>query len=575
MAMPAPVADAHDPGTDTTTTKRAVSARDIDLPPALVKKGGPLAKWADDRVGIGGLGKYMMRKVFPDHWSFLLGEIALWSFVVLLITGIFLTVWFKPSMAEIEYAGSYQLMKGMMMSEAFASTIDISMDIRGGLLLRQMHHWAALLFVAAMFIHAARIFFTGAFRKPREINWLIGVGLLFLGVMAGFSGYSLPDDLLSGTGLRFADGLMRSIPLIGTWAEFFVFNGEFPGDLIVSRLYMVHILLIPALILALIGAHMVIMVYQKHTQFPGPGRTENNVVGYPMFPVYISKMLGFFFIVFGTITLFAALVTINPVWTYGPYNPAQVTAGSQPDWYMGWVEGAVRIMPGWESHWGPTTWSWNVFIPGVILLGGFFGLMAMWPWIEHWFTGDDRNHNLLDRPQDNPSRTAFGVAIITFLLLLQFGGANDVIATKFALSLNAISWFLRFAIFVVPVIAFWLTKRICLGLKKGDQDRLLHGSPTGDIFRAADGNYIEDHVAISHDEAFALTSVEGPEPLAVGASTDARGVKRTDGPDVSARRARASQWWTDSNIPHPTREELEAAHSHHEGDHEIEGSDKH
>lgn len=575
MARPAPVAGTPDPGSDATTTTRVVSARDIDLPPTMVKRGGPLAKWADDRLGIGGLGKYMLRKVFPDHWTFLLGEIALWSFVVLLVTGVFLTIWFKPSMAEIEYMGSYQIMKGMMMSEAYASTIDISMDIKGGLLLRQMHHWAALLFVAAMLAHAARIFFTGAFRKPREINWVIGVGLLFLGLMGGFSGYSLPDDLLSGTGLRFADGLMRSIPLIGTWAEFFVFNGEFPGDLIISRLYMVHILLIPGLLLGLIAAHMVIMVYQKHTQFPGPGRTENNVVGYPMFPVYIAKMLGFFFIVFGTITLFGALVTINPVWTYGPYNPAQVTAGSQPDWYMGWVEGAVRIFPGWESHIGGTTWSWNIFIPGVILLGAFFGVMAVWPWIENWFTGDKRNHNLLDRPQDNPTRTGFGVAIITFMVLLQFGGANDLIATQFQLSLNGISWFLRFAVILGPILAFWLTKRICLGMQKSEEERLLHGSPTGDIHRGADGGYTEDHLPISHEESFALTAVARPAPLEPGPETDERGVKRTDGANISPLRARASRWWAESNVPHPTRDELEAAHSHHDGSHEIEASDKH
>ncbi|MEA5155210.1 cytochrome bc complex cytochrome b subunit [Raineyella sp.] len=587
MAKPTSVSESRDPGSAATTTRTA-SAKDVDLPPALVKR-GPLAGWLDDRLGIAGLGKFGLRYIFPNHWSFLIGEIAMWSFVVLLLTGVFLTIWFKPSMAEVEYNGSYQLMKGMMMSQAFESTIHISMDIRGGLLLRQMHHWAALLFVASAFAHAARVFFTGAFRKPREIQWILGVGLLFLGTMAGFSGYSLPDDLLSGTGLRFADGLMRSIPLIGTWVEFFTFNGEFPGDLIVSRLYMVHILLIPALILGLLAVHVGLVAYYKHTQFPGPGRTETNAVGEPAFPVYTAKAGGLFFLVFGVIALFGALVTINPVWTYGPYNPAQVTAGSQPDWYMGWVEGAVRIMPGWESHWGHTTWSWNIFIPGVILLGAFFTLMALWPWIEAWFTGDTRSHNLLERPQDNPTRTAFGVAIITLMLLLQFGGANDLIATHFKLSLNAISWFLRIAIFVVPVIAFWVTKRICLGKKNTDHERLLHGSPTGDMRRNAEGGYVEDHVEISHDEAFTLTSTDDAPVLESGSDTDARGVQR-NGQNVSKARARASRWWAEGNIPHPTREELEEAHAHHgaeqDAEHklehegaaetrELEGSEKH
>ena len=238
------------------------------------------------------------------------------------------------------------------MSEAYESTLNLSFDIRGGLLLRQMHHWAAMLFIAAMLTHSLRIFFTGAFRKPRELNWLIGVGLLAIGLIEGFAGYSLPDDLLSGTGLRFVDGLIRSIPLIGTWAEFFVFGGEFPGELIVARLYMAHILLIPALILGLIAAHLALVVYHKHTQFPGPGRNEGNVVGYPVFPVYMAKAGGFFFIVFGVITLMGALMQINPVWVVGPYNPAEVTAGSQPDWYMGFVEGGIRIMPNWEWHIG-------------------------------------------------------------------------------------------------------------------------------------------------------------------------------------------------------------------------------
>src|ERR671918_1311231 len=317
------------------------------LGPVFKVAAGP-ARWADERIGLAGLSRPFLRKVFPDHWSFLLGEIALYSFIVLLLSGVFLTIWFKPSMAEIEYEGSYQLLRGLPMSEAYASTLSLSFDIRGGLLLRQMHHWAAALFMAAMLAHSLRVFFTGAFRKPREINWLIGVTLIFLGLIEGFAGYSLPDDLLSGTGLRFVDGLIRSIPLVGSYLEFFIFGGEFPGDIIIPRLYMAHILLIPAILLGLIGLHMVLLVYQKHTQWPGPGRTENNVVGYPLLPQYAAKAGGFFMVVFGFTALMGATLQINPIWLYGPYNPSEVTAGSQPDWYMGFVEGAVRVMPAWE-----------------------------------------------------------------------------------------------------------------------------------------------------------------------------------------------------------------------------------
>src|SRR5436190_6869367 len=273
-----------------------------------------VAAWVDDRTGLAAVSKKQIRKVFPDHWSFMLGEIALWSFVIVLLTGVFLTFWFKPSMAEVTYAGSYANLRGVPMSEAYASTLHLSFDVRGGLLMRQMHHWSANLFLAAMTIHMLRVFFTGAFRKPRELNWLVGLGLLQLGIVEGFAGYSLPDDLLSGTGLRIAEGLMRSIPLVGSSISFCVFGGGFPGDSFIPRLYVVHVLLIPGLLLGLIGAHMLLLVYHKHTQYAGPGRTNSNVVGFPLLPVYAAKAGGFFFIVFGITAVMGALLQINPIW---------------------------------------------------------------------------------------------------------------------------------------------------------------------------------------------------------------------------------------------------------------------
>ncbi|MFV0406797.1 MAG: cytochrome b [Propioniciclava sp.] len=527
-----------------------------------VKEVSGAVGWIDERIGLAKLGKAGLRKVFPDHWSFLLGEIALYSFIVLLLTGIFLTIWFKPSMAEIEYEGAYQLMRGREVSEAFASTLNISFDIRGGLLVRQIHHWAALLFVAALTAHMLRVFFTGAFRKPRELNWLIGVGLMSISLIAGFSGYSLPDDLLSGTGLRFVDGLIRSIPLIGTWAEFFVFAGEFPGDLLISRLYMVHILLVPALILGLVSAHLALVVYHKHTQFAGPGRTENNVVGYPLFPVYMAKAGGFFFIVFGALILMGATMSINQVWLYGPYDPSQVTAGSQPDWYMGWVEGAIRLIPAWESHWGPTTWSWQVFLPGVGLMGLLFTALALWPFIEARLTGDNREHHILDRPRNAPTRTALGVAGMTCYAMFWLGGGNDIIATQFHVSLNAVTYVLRVAIFVAPVIAFIVTKRICLSLQRADKERVLHGSESGEIVRSATGNFTEAHTPLPADQAYTLTAHDQYQPLAATPVEDAEGVRtRTKNP-VSATRARVSEWFVGDDIAKPTREELEEA-AHH------------
>src|SRR5688572_4024170 len=192
-------------------------AKTNDKTPAkakMAKKGADTVGWFDERLGLATLAKKNLRKVFPDHWSFMLGEIALWSFVVLLLTGVFLTLWFKPSMGEVVYEGSYEQFRGLHMSEAYASTLDISFDVRGGLLMRQMHHWAAMLFMAGMFVHLMRVFFTGAFRKPRELNWMIGGLLILLGIIEGFAGYSLPDDLLSGTGLRIADGLLQATPVV-------------------------------------------------------------------------------------------------------------------------------------------------------------------------------------------------------------------------------------------------------------------------------------------------------------------------------------------------------------------------
>ncbi|AFV89048.1 MAG: ubiquinol-cytochrome c reductase cytochrome b subunit [Acidipropionibacterium acidipropionici] len=544
--------------TGTADTSPAVESQVPDDAAPKKSSSGPLI-WADDRLGLAKLGKAGLRKVFPDHWSFLLGEIALYSFIVLLITGVFLTIWFKPSMAEIDYQGSYQLLRGVPMSEAFASTLDISFDIRGGLLVRQIHHWAALLFVAAAMFHMLRVFFTGAFRKPREINWLIGVGLFMMAMIEGFAGYSLPDDLLSGTGLRFADGLMRSIPLIGTWVEFFVFNGEFPGTAIVPRLYMVHILLVPALLLGLIAAHISLVVYHKHTQYPGPGHTEKNVVGYPMFPVYMAKAGGFFFVVFGVITLMATFMQINPVWKYGPYNPAQVTAGSQPDWYMGWLEGAVRIMPNWEWHIGHTTWSWNIFLPGVGLMGILAVILVAWPFVERWITGDTAEHHILDRPRNVPTRTALGVAAMTGYAMFQLAGGNDIIATHFHLSLNAITYFMRAAVFVAPVIAYHITKRICVSLQRADLERLEHGSPSGEIVRSPDGGFVEKHEPLSQEEAWRLTQHK-EYPVLDATVTGDEGIPVRGG--VSRRRARLLRWFVGSNVAKPTADQIKGADGH-------------
>ena len=533
------------------------------------KAGGATATFVDQRLGSNKFLARNLSKVFPEHWSFMLGEIALYSFIVVLLTGTYLTLFFKPSMAEVVYEGSYLPLNGIYMSEAYASTLNISFDIRGGLLIRQMHHWAALIFVAAVAVHMFRVFFTGAFRKPRELNWIVGVALTTLALAAGFTGYSLPDDLLSGTGLQIIRGILQSIPLVGTWLAFFVFGGEYPGGDIISRLYSAHILLVPGLILALVTVHLIMVWTQKHTQFPGPGRTNNNVVGYPLLPIYMAKAGGFFFVVFGIIALLSGLVNINPVWIFGPYTPDQVTAGTQPDWYIGWLDGALRLMPNIETVIAGFTISWNVFIPSVVIPGILFTGLALYPFLEAWATGDKREHNLLDRPRNAPVRTGIGVMAIVFYGILWLGGGNDLVATTFDLSINAISWTLRIMLIVAPPLAFIITKRICLGLQRRDREKLLHGYESGRILRLPHGEFVEVHQPLNEKELAVISSKPDTPVLPSPSKTDVDGV-RNPRYRLQSIQHKLSGFFYGDNVPRPSAEEIEAGQHHAEEQGAIE-----
>ncbi|QJT01070.1 cytochrome bc complex cytochrome b subunit [Streptomyces asoensis] len=518
-------------------------------------KGERLADWADERLGLYALAKANLRKVFPDHWSFMLGEICLYSFLVLLLTGVYLTLFFEPSSAEVVYDGSYVPLNGVTMTKAYESTLDISFDVRGGLLIRQIHHWAALVFVTGMLVHMMRVFFTGAFRKPREVNWLFGWTLLFLGILTGLTGYSLPDDLLSGTGVRFADGAILSIPIIGTYVSFFLFGGEFPGHDIISRFFPIHVLLLPGIMLGLVVAHLILVFFHKHTQYPGPGRDRKSVVGMPFMPVYMAKAGGFFFLVFGVLTVMGGIASINPVWAFGPYRPDLVTTGAQPDWYLGFSEGLIRVMPGWEINvWGHT------LVPGVLIPFTLFPLILLaigiYPFVEAWITGDRREHHILDRPRNAPVRTGLGVAWLALYVVLLIGGGNDIVATQLHLSINAITWFVRVSVFAAPVVAFMVTKRICLGLQRRDRDKVLHGRETGTIKRLPHGEYVEVHEPLNQAQLFTLTQHEQHPPYEIGPLVDHNGVRRpvTVSQRVRARLARA-MFGADTHIPKPTPEE--------------------
>ncbi|MEU8194802.1 cytochrome bc complex cytochrome b subunit [Microbispora amethystogenes] len=530
----------------------------MNAPPKAIT--GP-STFLDDRLGAGNFLKRNLRKVFPDHWSFLLGEIALYSFVILLLTGTFLTFWFKPSMGEVNYLGNYAPLYDVRMSEAYASSLHISFDIRGGLLVRQMHHWAALLFVAGMTAHALRIFFTGAYRKPRELNWLIGVGLLTLALLEGLTGYSLPDDLLSGAGLRITQGVAQSIPIVGTYISFFLFGGEYPGHDVIPRFYTIHILLIPGILLALISAHMILMWVQKHTQMPGKARTEKNVVGAPFYPAFMAKSGAFFLFTFGVIALLGTFAQINPIWLFGPYNPANISAGSQPDWYMGFLEGALRLMPAWEINFLGHTVTFSVLIPALVPMGIIMTGLALYPFLEQWVTGDRREHHVCDRPRNNPHRTSIGISAITFYGILWLLGANDEISSVFHIDLYTTTWFGRFAVFIGPAIAYWITYRTCIGLQRKDAEVLSHGVESGVIKRMPNGQYIEVHTPPAEDIA---EHIRGKKeiPMLVG-SADGDGIPPKGARSAIGRlRTKMSEAYGTDHVP--------LTDGHHNGHHEEE-----
>lgn len=456
--------------------------------------------WVDDRLGVSKLADNVLNHVFPDNWSFLLGEIAMYCFVILVLTGVYLTFFFHPGSRDVVYGGSYGPLRGLHMSEAYESTVELSFDVRAGLVVRQIHHWTAEVFAAAVVVHLCRIFFTGAFRRPREINWIIGLTMLLLVIANGFAGYSLPDDLLSATGLRIAYSLLLSIPFVGTWVASLFFGGTYPGPATIGRLFIIHVLILPALIAVLLGIHLAIIWRQKHTQFAGPGHTEHNVVGSRLWPTYAAKSAGLFAALVAVVAALGGLAQINPIWLYGPYHTGAVTTAAQPDWYMGWLEGALRLFPAWRVH------LWNhtipeVFWPGAVLPGLTFALLYAWPFIEARVTHDHADHQLLDRPRNRPGRTAIGTGVLTFYVVLFAAGSQDIFAQHLNAPIAAVDRTFRVLLFVAPLIVAFITWKWChdLSARPTDDDA---SPPTpitplvGDTARPTDGNAERESILV-------------------------------------------------------------------------------
>jgi len=426
-----------------------------------------VVRWNEERIGAATGIKWAMRYVFPDHWSFLLGEVSLYSFIVLVITGIYLTLFYVPSSHEVIYTGTYAPLYGEQMSEAYRSVLNLSLNVPAGLLMRQTHHWAADIFIASIVLHLMRVFFTGAYRKPRDLNWMIGLTMLTLAILEGFAGYSLVDDLFSGMGLAIGYSVALSIPFLGAQLATFIWDGNFPGSSrFLPRLEIVHVLIIPAALVVLISMHLAMIMRQHHTQFPGRGRREGNVVGTPMWPAYALRSIGLLLAVFAVLFLLGGLIQINPIWQWGPYHVFLSENGAQPDWYVGWLIGALRLMPALEPRIAGHTIIPSPFWGGALFPLIVFGVLYMWPWLERRITGDRRAHHLLERPRDRPLRTATGVAFFSWIVIIFAIGSTDRLFFRLDISYTAQIHFWRAGIWVLPIIVFFATRAICRWLQR-------------------------------------------------------------------------------------------------------------
>jgi ubiquinol-cytochrome c reductase cytochrome b subunit len=422
-----------------------------------------VVRYLDQRSGTAPFLRKALRYVFPDHWSFLLGEVALYCFVLLVATGIYLTLFFDDSRSQTVYHGSYAPLRGDTMSHAYESVVHLSFDVKAGLLMRQTHHWAANVFIAAIVLHVLRVFFTGAFRKPRDLTYLIGLTMLFTAILEGYLGYSLVDDLLSGMGLAIGYSVAISIPIIGPYLAVLVWGAPFPGSSVfLPRMFITHVLIIPLLIAGLLALHLTLVAARHHTQFRESAETtERHVVGVPTYPGQTPRSLGLMFSVFAVLFLLGGLVQINPIWLWGPYHVGDSTNGAQPDWYLGWLIGALRLVPGFDLTVGSYTLVPNPFWGGALFPLVVFLVLALWPWAERKTSGDTAFHNLLDRPRDNPIRTALGLAVLTWVFLVFMSGSADRVTVWLGISYTAQIWVYRFAVWVVPVIVFFVTRRVC------------------------------------------------------------------------------------------------------------------
>jgi ubiquinol-cytochrome c reductase cytochrome b subunit len=412
--------------------------------------------------------RHAPHKIFPRHASFLLGELALFSFALLVVTGVYLAWFYDASGEVVVYDGPYEPLQGVEATRAYVSVMSITFERPFGAVVRQTHHWAALVFVAAIVLHAMRVFFTGAFRRPRRLNWTLGLVLMGLAMANGFFGLALPNDLLGGTGTRIGHAFAVSIPIVGPGVADLLFAGEFGNPDAPHRFWLLHVIVLPLLIAATLAAHLGLVWMRTHTQFTDEATARERVEGSTGWPHYVLKTTGLALLVFSGLVAMGATLQIAPIWLYGPFDPAAATVPAQPDWYLGWVEGALRVVPnadvvvaGYEIP--------SPFFTGVLLPLAVFVVLLVWPFAEARLTGDRDEHHAAERPRDRPVRTALGVAGLAWLTVLLMAGSHDLQAFMLRVPIGDVTTTYRVLLLVVPIVAGSVTWSTCRALTRGEE----------------------------------------------------------------------------------------------------------
>lgn len=414
----------------------AREAEELKAPQA---EASPTQSWWDERLDWNRFKARFLRKAFPVHPAFFLGEIALFSFVILVITGILLALTYEPSAQPVE-------LEGNQVPAAYASVIENDRTPLG-LLVRQVHHWAAHVMIAAAILHLLRIFFTGLYKKPREINWLVGLMLLVLAVFASFSGYLLPFDAFSVTATGIGYHIARSVPWIGPQLADFIFAGKFPATGTIPRFYAYHVILIPLLLMGLITLHLVILLKQQHSQAPSTRIYVGNrkILGVPLWPHQALLMTVLFLILSGSLFAVAGLFPVHPVAYYGPPEPA--TPVVKPDWYWLWLYGALKLVPTWFDFEVFATTINPENVGGVLLPLLVVMLLVLLPFVDR----SREPVHFLEQPSAHPVRTSVGAGALAFFLVLMMAGYNE----ELAVSLEALRVAVLLAPLLIGAIMYW------------------------------------------------------------------------------------------------------------------------